>query len=67
MDININYYKNVLVISSIVLALQTGIEIGGLEHGDKFEIDHIVFWLIIVGASGLNVLLDFIINRYKKG
>ena len=61
-----NYYKDILVFASIILALQTGIEIGGLEQGDKFEIDHVLFWLFMVSWSGLNVLLDFIINKYKK-
>ena len=64
---NEKYYKAILMMSSLVLALQVGTQIGEVRHGEKFEFDHIIFWLLVVAWSGLNVLLDFVINKYKKG
>ena len=60
------YYKAILVISSIILALQTGIGISEVEHGEKFEFDHIIFWLLVVAWSGGNVLVDFIVDKFKN-
>jgi hypothetical protein len=62
-----SYYKTILLISSIAVVLQTGLQaVANLQYGLEIEFIHIVFWLLVVAWSGGNILLDFIVNKYKN-
>jgi len=60
-------YKNILVIASIALVLQIGLQaVANLHYGLEIEFTHIIFCLLVVSWSGGNILLDFIIDKFKN-